>query len=72
LGHLQRGGSPSAFDRNLASRSGSIAVEKLKYEECGVVGYKNGQYIYVSIEEALVAKQIFDIGGYQLAQRLSF
>ena len=72
LGHLQRGGSPSAFDRNLASRSGSIAVEKLRYEESGVVGYKAGQYIYVSIEEALVAKQIFDIGGYQLAQRLSF
>ena len=72
LGHLQRGGSPSAFDRNLASRSGAIAVERLKLEESGVVGYKAGQYIFVPIEEALSAKQIFDIGGYQLAQKLSF
>lgn len=72
LGHLQRGGSPSAFDRNLATRSGAIAVEHLIHDECGVVGYKDGQYIYVSIEEALSAKQVFDLGGYKLAEKLSF
>lgn len=72
LGHLQRGGSPSAFDRILATRSGAMAVEKLMLGECGVVGYRAGQYIYVTIEEALNTKQIFDFGGYQLAQKLSF
>jgi 6-phosphofructokinase 1 len=37
LGHLQRGGSPSSFDRTLATRLGSKAVELLLRGEHGVM-----------------------------------
>ena len=37
LGHLQRGGPPSAYDRMLATRFGSFAVELLKRGEFGVM-----------------------------------
>ena len=54
LGHMQRGGSPTAKDRVYASIMGAKAVELL----CGgktnrVVGYKHGEYIDVDIDEAL-------------------
>jgi 6-phosphofructokinase 1 len=72
LGHIQRGGSPSAFDRNLATKYGVCAVDELLKGECGVVGYKNGKYIYVTIDAALSAKQKFNISDYMLTQELSF
>ena len=72
LGHIQRGGSPSAFDRNLAARYGVIAVDELIKGESGVVGYKNGKYIYVSIDKALSTKQNFNISDFMLAEKLSF
>ena len=37
LGHLQRGGSPPAYDRVLATRFGSFAVELLQRGEFGVM-----------------------------------
>lgn len=44
LGHLQRGGSPSAFDRTLASRLGSAAVQKLTEGFSGcMVGLMKGE-----------------------------
>lgn len=72
LGHVQRGGSPSAFDRNLGTNYGAKAVEKLMQGECGVVGYRNGKYIFVPIEDAFKQTRKFDIEEYLLAQRLSF
>ena len=54
LGHMQRGGSPTAFDRVLASRLGDYAVELLLKDISGVaVGIKNGQLTYTPIENAL-------------------
>lgn len=72
LGHIQRGGSPSAFDRKLAAKYGVVAVDEILKGESGVVGYKNGKYIFVSIDEALSAKQDFNISDYMLAEKLSF
>ncbi|RLD04441.1 MAG: ATP-dependent 6-phosphofructokinase, partial [Chloroflexi bacterium] len=43
LGHLQRGGSPSAFDRILASRLGKAAVDILADGESGVMVALTGQ-----------------------------
>jgi 6-phosphofructokinase 1 len=37
LGHVQRGGAPGAFDRNLASRLGAAAAERLIHGRSGVV-----------------------------------
>ena len=54
LGHIQRGGSPTPFDRVLASRMGAKAVELLvqgKGGEC--VGIKNNEIISMPIEECI-------------------
>lgn len=72
LGHIQRGGSPSAFDRNLATKYGVVAVDEILKGDSGVVGYRNGKYTFVSIERALSAKQEFNISDYMLAEKLSF
>ena len=72
LGHIQRGGSPSAFDRNLATKYGVVAVDEIIKGDSGVVGYKNGKYIYISIDKALSVKQDFNISDYMLAEKLSF
>jgi len=72
LGHVQRGGSPSAFDRNIAARFGVIAVDELIKGESGAVGQKNGKYIYVPIDKALKTKQNFNVSDFMLAEKLSF
>ena len=54
LGHLQRGGRPSAYDRILASRLGVAAVEALKEGQRNImVGVKNDQIVYVPISKAI-------------------
>ena len=54
LGHLQRGGAPCAFDRILASRMGSKAIECLLEEHSGVViGSVDEDIVAIDIEEAL-------------------
>ncbi len=54
LGHMQRGGSPSCFDRVLASKLGVNAVEKLLDGKTNVmVGLINGEIAITDIEEAI-------------------
>ena len=54
LGHLQRGGTPTAHDRILASRLGVAAIEALKEGQRNVmIGVKNDQIVYVPIERAI-------------------
>jgi 6-phosphofructokinase 1 len=54
LGHLQRGGSPSSFDRILGSRLGFAAVnELLKGNTMQMVGLRGNEIRTTSIEEAL-------------------
>ncbi len=54
LGHLQRGGSPSSFDRILASRLGFAAVnEMIKGETLKMVGLRGNEIKLTSLEEAL-------------------
>ena len=72
LGHVQRGGSPSAFDRNLGTRFGAKCVDMLMHGECGAVGHRGGKYIYVPIEDALKGNRKFNMEEFLLAQRLSF
>ncbi|TVZ37333.1 6-phosphofructokinase 1 [Alteromonadaceae bacterium 2753L.S.0a.02] len=53
LGHLQRGGSPIAFDRVLATQFGVKAFEMVLNNEFGrMVAFKNNDIISVSLEEA--------------------
>ena len=54
LGHLQRGGSPTAYDRILASRLGVASIEALKEGQRNImVGIKNEQIVYVPISRAV-------------------
>ncbi|MCH4552563.1 MULTISPECIES: 6-phosphofructokinase [Aestuariibaculum] len=57
LGHMQRGGAPSCFDRVLASRMGVKAVESLlKGETNYMVGLLNGKMELTPIEKAIKGK----------------
>lgn len=61
LGHVQRGGSPSAFDRVLASRMGSKAIELLlEGKTSRVVGIRKNEIYDVDIDEALALDRTFD------------
>ena len=54
LGHMQRGGSPSAYDRILASRMGVAAVEALLDEQRNVmIGVVNDEIVYVPFSKAI-------------------
>jgi len=58
LGHLQRGGSPSSFDRVLASRLGFAAVNLLiKGENRKVVGIRGSAIAHVDLEESINNKE---------------
>ena len=57
LGHMQRGGSPSCFDRVLASRMGVYAIESLLEGKSNVmIGVKNEQMILSPLEKAIKGK----------------
>ncbi len=54
LGHLQRGGKPTAYDRILASRLGYAAIEALMEGQRNVmVGIKDDEIVYVPISRAI-------------------
>ncbi len=61
IGHLQRGGSPSTFDRVLASIMGFSAVEALLGGKAGVmVGFKNNNVHYTPFKEAISKHKTFN------------
>jgi len=61
IGHLQRGGSPSAFDRVLASRLGYNAVTALMDGKTNVaLGIQNNEVSYTSFEEAITKRKSMD------------
>ena len=54
LGHLQRGGSPTAVDRILASRMGAAAIDALLDDQRNVmIGVKNDEINYVPFSKAI-------------------
>ncbi len=67
LGHLQRGGSPTAHDRILASRLGAAAIDALLEGQRNVmVGIKNDQVVYVPFSRAIkydktIDRQLVDV-----------
>ncbi|WP_294344005.1 6-phosphofructokinase [uncultured Clostridium sp.] len=72
LGHIQRGGSPSAFDRVLASRMGYKAVELLcQGKTSKVLGMKNGKIFDMDINKALDIPRSFDEELYTIAKIIS-
>jgi 6-phosphofructokinase 1 len=73
LGHIQRGGSPTAFDRNLASKMGSRAVELLA-AGCTrkMIAMEAGKITAVDLDQIIGQKKSIDLESYQLANILSF
>ena len=58
LGHLQRGGSPTANDRILASRMGIAAVQALLEDQRNImVGLQDDEIIYVPLSKAIKQKK---------------
>ncbi|RIW29705.1 6-phosphofructokinase [Bacillus salacetis] len=72
LGHIQRGGSPTASDRVLASRLGSHAVDLLAEGRGGrAVGIEKNQLVDYDIIEALAKEHVLDLNMYKLSKELS-
>ena len=72
LGHIQRGGSPTAVDRILASRMGEAAIEAILDGQRNVmIGTMNGKIVYVPFAKAIKHDKGIDRGALELVKILS-
>ena len=72
LGHIQRGGSPTAVDRILASRMGEAAIEAILDGQRNVmIGVRNNEIVYVPLSEAIRSDKPFDRKLIQVLDELS-
>ena len=72
LSYLQRGGSPSAQDRILATFCGAKAIEMLKKGEKGcAIGQRDGKIIAMDLFEATACHKETDLELYELVEVLS-
>ncbi len=68
LGHIQRGGSPTAYDRVLATRFGVAAVDLVTEKKFGrMVALQNNRIVDVSLEEATSSMKTLDMELYKVA-----
>jgi 6-phosphofructokinase 1 len=68
LGHIQRGGSPTAFDRIMASRMGAKAVELLITGKSNrMVGIQSNKIVHYDIDYVLSQETNIDLEIYDLA-----
>ncbi len=69
LGHIQRGGSPTAFDRILGTRFGIRAYELVKEKKFGrMVSLKGTEIIDIPLEEATQKLKTLDLSFYEIAK----
>ena len=72
LGHVQRGGHPSAWDRLIAARFGVNAVERLLAGESGImVALRASEVLPVPLEEAGTRQRELDMEFYRMARMLA-
>ncbi len=72
LGYVQRGGTPTAFDRLLGTRLGSAAIDCLVRGEHGVlVGLQRGEIATTPLSEVVAKKKGLDLSLWKLAQILA-
>ncbi|SHH45146.1 6-phosphofructokinase [Sporanaerobacter acetigenes] len=72
LGHIQRGGTPSTFDRVMASKMGNKAVDLLlqgKTERA--IGIRENEIVDFDLDEALSTERVFNNEMYEMAKVLS-
>ena len=69
LGHIQRGGTPSAFDRVLATRYGVKAVELVIAGDFGkMASLKGNDIVSVPLEDAVGTLKTVDMNLYEIAK----
>ena len=69
LGHVQRGGPPSVFDRVLATRLGVTAVDMVNEKQWGFMSALQGSAIVrVSLDEAVASTRQLDLELYKVAE----
>ena len=72
LGHIQRGGSPSARDRETASRMGYEAVMALAGQRGNrIIATQDGRIVDLDMEEALQMKKPFPMERYKILEALT-
>ncbi len=72
LGHIQRGGSPSARDRETASRMGYEAVKVLAESRGNrIIATQDGRIVDLDMEEALQMTKTFDMERYQVLEAMT-
>ncbi len=71
LGHIQRGGTPSAFDRIFTSRMGHKVIDLINQDLTGVaLGMENNEITYHTFEEIFSAKKVVDKKLYKIFEDL--
>ncbi len=69
LGHIQRGGTPTAYDRVLATRFGVAAVELIEKKDFGkMVALQGNKVVAVDLKEAVTTLKTVDLKLYELAE----
>ena len=69
LGHIQRGGSPTAFDRVLATRYGVLAADLVHQKKFGtMVALHGNSLVDVPIEDAVNSLKTLDMDIYKVAE----
>jgi 6-phosphofructokinase 1 len=69
LGHVQRGGTPTAHDRVLATRFGVAAVESIKNENYGImVALQGNKIVPVKLDDAVSKSKTVDMELYEIAK----
>lgn len=72
LGHVQRGGAPTAFDRLLASRLGAAAAHLLSEDKSGqLVGWIQGKVAFTPIKDVVANQKTLDTEMWHLGQILA-
>jgi len=72
LGHIQRGGSPSAKDRVIASRMGAAAVEALlDNQKCIMIGLANDQIVHVPLNKTVKMHKTIDPALIDLVEEIA-
>ncbi len=73
LGHIQRGGTPSARDRETATRMGYSAVNALaKGRSNSIIAIQGGEIMEIPIEEALEMKKSLQMDRYEIMETMQF
>jgi 6-phosphofructokinase 1 len=72
LGYIQRGGTPTASDRILASKLGFAAIDAVKQDKYGcMVGEVDKRIVYTRFEETYTKKKKIDPAIYRIIEILS-